>query len=64
MEGANTEPDLDIPRGSFMEQVNETGLDRFVPNVWFKKIPIQDLYANQQYQRNISETAILKKVED
>lgn len=47
-----------------MEQVNETGLDRFVPNVRFEKIPIKDLYANQQYQRNLSETAILKMVED
>ena len=47
-----------------MEQANETGLDRFVPNVRFEKIPIKDLYANQQYQRNLSETAILKMVED
>ena len=47
-----------------VEQANETGLDRFVPNVRFEKIPIKDLYANQQYQRNLSETAILKMVED
>lgn len=36
----------------------------FVPNVRFELIPICDLYANQEYQRALSEVSILRMVED
>ena len=39
-------------------------LSRFVPNVYFEQIPIKNLVSNQDYQRNLSETNILKAAED
>jgi len=36
----------------------------FVPNVRFELIPICDLYSDQEYQRALSEVAILRMVED
>lgn len=36
----------------------------YVPDVTFEKIPIKNLVANQEYQRRLSETQILKAVEE
>ncbi len=36
----------------------------FVPNVTFELIPIKNLVANQEYQRNLSETHILRAAEN
>ena len=33
-------------------------LSRFVPNVYFEKIPIKNLVSNQDYQRNLSQSHI------
>lgn len=38
--------------------------DRFVPDVVFEKIPISNLVSNQDYQRNLSESQILKAAEE
>lgn len=35
----------------------------FVPNVRFEQIPIKNLVSNQEYQRNLSETHILRAAE-
>ena len=37
---------------------------QFVPDVVFEKIPIRNLVANQDYQRNLSESQILRAAED
>lgn len=42
----------------------DDNLSRFVPNVYFEQIPIKNLVSNQDYQRNLSETNILKAAED
>lgn len=39
-------------------------LDRFVPNVYFEKIPIKNLVSNQDYQRNLSQAHIEKAAEN
>ena len=39
-------------------------LDRFVPNVHFEKIPINNLVSNQDYQRNLSQAHIEKTAEN
>jgi len=36
----------------------------YVPDVTFEKIPIKNLVANQEYQRRLSETQILKAVQE
>ena len=41
----------------------DDNLSRFVPNVYFEQIPIKNLVSNQDYQRNLSETNILKAAE-
>lgn len=45
---------------------NETTKDlmAFVPSVTFELIPIKDLVANQEYQRSLSESHILRTAED
>ena len=40
------------------------GLERFVPNVHFEKIPIKNLVSNQDYQRNLSQAHIEKTAEN
>lgn len=42
----------------------DDNLSRFVPNVYFEQIPIKNLVSNQDYQRSLSETNILKAAED
>lgn len=37
-----------------------TDLNEFVPDVIFEKIPIKNLLSSQNYQRNLSESQILK----
>ena len=37
---------------------------KFVPNVTFEQIPIKNLVSNQNYQRRLSESQILKAAED
>lgn len=37
-----------------------TDLNAFVPDVTFEKIPIKNLLSSQDYQRNLSESQILK----
>lgn len=39
-------------------------LDKFVPNVYFEKIPIKNLVSNQDYQRNLSQSHIEKAAEN
>ena len=39
-------------------------LSMFVPNVHFEQIPIKDLVSNQDYQRPLSESHILKAIEE
>lgn len=39
-------------------------LDSFVPNVHFEKIPIKNLLSNQEYQRALSESHILKAAQN
>ncbi len=39
-------------------------LNRYVPNVYFEKIPIKNLVSNQDYQRNLSRTHIEKAAEN
>ena len=41
-----------------------TANNRFVPDVVFEKIPISNLVSNQNYQRNLSESQILKAAEE
>ncbi len=39
-------------------------LNRYVPNVYFEKIPIKNLVSNQDYQRNLSQAHIIKAAEN
>lgn len=39
-------------------------LNRYVPNVYFEKIPIKNLVSNQDYQRNLSQAHIIKVAEN
>jgi len=39
-------------------------LDRYVPKVYFEKIPIKNLVSNQDYQRNLSQNHIEKAAEN
>lgn len=41
-----------------------TSNTEFVPNVHFELIPIKDLVSNQEYQRNLSNTHIIKAAEN
>lgn len=39
-------------------------LSKYVPNVFFEKIPIKNLVSNQEYQRNLSQSHIERAAED
>ena len=40
-----------------------TNYNEFVPRVHFELIPIKDLVSNQDYQRNLSDSQIIKASE-
>lgn len=42
----------------------EENLLKFVPNVHFEQIPIKNLVSNQEYQRNLSHSHILRAAEN
>ena len=47
-----------------MSEKSTESLMAFVPRVTFELIPIKNLVANQEYQRNLSESHIVRAAKD